>query len=172
MTGKSGKKPGKTGTGEARAMSDLLGQVMEPVMQRRSGMTVALLKAWGEIAGDEFRDTTKPERIDWPRRAHEEDPFEPATLVVACDNSSAVFFQHEQAVILDRVNLFFGFEAVRRIRIVQKPVHQVKPAKEKQARSLSGTEEAELASRVSDIDNQTLKQTMMKLGRAVLAQSR
>lgn len=156
----------------AKPVGDILGKVMEPVLARKSGMTVSLIKAWGELVGEEFRHCTKPERIDWPRRSNEDDPFEPATLIVACDNASALFFQHEQTAVLERINLFFGFEAVKRMKINQKPVHQTDADTSKPVKSISPADEAQLAEMLDEIDNQTLKNTMMKLGRGVMAQSR
>ncbi len=106
----------------AASLSQVLGNVLEPVVARRTGMRLELLASWKELVGQEFANTTRPEKIDWPRRAHEDDPFEPATLRVACEPSVALFFQHDLASVTERVNQFFGFEAIKRIRIVQKPV--------------------------------------------------
>ena len=53
---------------------------------------------------------------------HEDDPFEPAVLVIACEGVAALHLQHETGEIISRINAFFGFNAIGRIRIVQKPV--------------------------------------------------
>ena len=105
-----------------RSVSDILGTVLEPLIARRTGMRLDLLRIWPELVGPEFANTTRPEQIKWARRAHEADSFEPAMLVVACEPASALFFQHEQSEIIKRVNEFFGFEAVNRVKILQKPV--------------------------------------------------
>jgi len=97
---KNTKKRGKSFG--PRSVSEIVGKVLEPVIARRAGMTLDLINAWPEIVGEEFRETTRPEKINWPRRAHEDDPFKPAVLVVACENSAALFFQHEQPAILER----------------------------------------------------------------------
>ncbi len=156
------------GTFGAKSVSELIGGVLEPVLARRTGMTLDLLQAWPELAGEEFRNTTRPEKIDWPRRIQEEDPFEPATLVVACDGSVALFFQHEQAVILERVNVFFGFQAVRRIKIVQKSVTSTAKPPVHPEPALSQEEEVRLASMLDEIDDPELKKTLERLGRGVL----
>ena len=107
-----------------QSVADLLGKVLEPVLARRTGMRLDLMRAGPELAGPEFCDLSRPEKINWPRQVHEDDAFRPATLVVACEASAALFLQHSQKEILDRVNLFFGFDAISRIQIVQKPVAQ------------------------------------------------
>ena len=159
-----------TGGKHARSVAELVGNVLEPVIARRAGMTLDLLKTWPELAGPEFSKTTRPEKIDWPRRANEDDPFQPATLVVACENSAALFFQHEQAVILERVNLFFGFQAIKRIRILQKPINRAeKPAVTSGDAPLSRDEEIRLSALLDEIDDPELKDVLAKLGRGVIS---
>lgn len=154
-----------------RSVAEIVGKVLEPVMARRAGMTLDLIKAWPELVGEEFRETTRPEKINWPRRAHEDDPFKPAVLVIACENSAALFFQHEQPAILERVNVFFGFEAIGRITIVQKQVISKKPEKIKTTNAVSKEDEIRLASILDEIDDPALKERLEKLGRGIMGKS-
>jgi len=155
-----------------RSVAEIVGKVLEPVLARRAGMTLDLMRAWPEIVGTEFSQTTRPEKIDWPRRAHEDDPFKPAVLVVACENSAALFFQHEQATVLERVNLFFGFEAVERIRIVQKSVLQAKTQKARPKSLVSSEEEARLDAMLEAIDDPDLKHALVKLGKGIISKAK
>lgn len=158
---------------EPRRVSELVGKVLEPVMARRAGMTLDLINAWPELAGDEFRKTTRPEKIDWPKRARSGEPFEPAVLVIACDAASALFFQHAMAPVLERVNVFFGFEAIKRIRIVQKPVlDRMDIAPRKNPGELHRDEEARLAKIIDDVEDPELKAVLEKLGRGIIARNR
>lgn len=142
--------------------------MLEPVIARKTGMQLELLTAWKEIAGEEFANTTRPEKINWPRRSNEDDPFEPATLIVACEPSAALFFQHEMAPVLERINLFFGFQAVKRIKIVQKSVAKLPDVAVAPARELTEAEERELAKKIAEVENPKLQETLSKLGRGVM----
>lgn len=166
---KSTKKRGKSFG--PRSVAEIVGKVLEPVIARRAGMTLDLINAWPEIAGEEFAETTRPEKINWPRRAHENDPFKPAVLVVACENSAALFFQHEQPAILERINVFFGFEAIERITIAQKAVISVEKKKPKDVAPITSTDEKRLAAILDEIDDPVLKETLAKLGRGVLSKT-
>lgn len=149
-------------------MAELAGGVLEPVLARRAGMTVDLIAAWPEIAGHPHGEYTRPEKIVWPRKASDDDPFQPGMLVVACDGARAVLFQHELDQCLERVNTFFGFTAVARIRIVQKPV---RPHRTPRARSLPTLEpeaRARLDRIVGGIDDDGLRERLERLGRGVL----
>ena len=156
----------------AKSVTELLGKVLEPVLARRTGMRLDLVRAWSELAGHEFAKTTRPEKIEWPRRRNEDDPFEPATLIVACEPAAALFFQHEQSMVIDRVNLFFGFQAIKRIKIMQKPVLPIDGAGPVQPESkLARHDEAKLSQLIADIDDPELKETLKKLGSGVLKRS-
>jgi len=141
---------------------------MEPVLARRSGMTMDLLNAWSELAGDEYADFTRPEKINWPNRAHEDDPFKPGILIVACDGARALYFQHDLSRICARVNVFFGFTAIEKIKIVQKPVKPVSKHSKPEKRPLSSVQDTRLKSILSHIDEPELRDKLEKLGRGVM----
>src|SRR5918995_5909807 len=113
---------GKRPTGYPVPVSDLASEILDPVLRKRAGISVGLVQSWEEIAGPRLAQNTRPEKIQWPRRMHEDDPFEPAVLVIACEGVAALHLQHETGEIINRVNAFLGFRAVGRIKIVQKPV--------------------------------------------------
>lgn len=155
-----------------RSVGDVVGSLMEPVLARRTGMTLDLIRAWPEICGNDFATTTRPLKIDWPRRAHEDDPFEPASLIVACEPSVALFFQHEQAVLIERINLFFGFAAIKRVRIQQKPVADTSKPQKGKAAELSKEEAQRLQNLLAGIADPELRQKMEKLGRGIIIADR
>ncbi|MFZ2100565.1 MAG: DciA family protein, partial [Oricola sp.] len=98
----------------------LVSTVLDPVLAQRAGMTSALLSAWPQIVPTMLSETTRPHKINWPRRASEDDPFKPAVLIVAAEGMAALHLQHQTGEIIQRVNAFFGFQAVERLQIVQK----------------------------------------------------
>lgn len=149
-------------------LGDLMSRVLEDVVARRSGMTIDLISAWGEIAGPNYEGFTRAEKIHWPRQISDLDPFQSGTLVVACDPSKAIFFQHETSQILERLNLFFGFEAIGKIKIVQKPVTAPKRTIRKVPDSLGEAQEAKLSKMMSHIEDDELRKKLEKFGRAVL----
>ncbi|MEC9343565.1 MAG: DciA family protein [Pseudomonadota bacterium] len=170
-TGDRGSK-GRRRAAQARPVSEIAGKVLEPVIARRAGMNLDLVAAWADIVGPPHGDYTRPEKINWPRRAHEEDPFEPGTRVVACDGARAVLFQHEADQCVERVNAFFGFRAIARIRIVQKPVTR-RAAPARRGEPDPGPEaRARISAIVDRIEDEELRKRLEKLGRGVFATRR
>ena len=148
------------------ALSALIGRVLDPVSAKRGFATAELIAAWPEIVGTRYANTTQPEKIAWPNRGG---PAEDGgTLTVRVDPASAVYFQHEVGQIIERVNQFLGFGAVRRIRVVQLPLNRAAEEKHAAAAALTDAEEASLASTVAGIDDDGLREALKSLGRGVL----
>jgi hypothetical protein len=153
----------------ALPLSALLGRVLDPVSAKRGFANAELLAAWPEIVGPRYAHTTQPERIAW---AHGSAAAEDGgTLTVRAEASAALYFQHEVGQVLERVNAFLGFGAVRRIKIVQKPIERAAPRAQREPRPLNPVEERHLAQTVAGVDDDGLRAALERLGRGVLADS-
>lgn len=154
----------------AASVADLLIDVLKPAARKRGFASTDLFKNWPEIVGRAYAEVTQPERLSWPRRLEDggEEGFEPATLIVRCEGSRALLFQHEAPLILERINAMFGFPAVARIRIVQKPIYRPYVPRAPRLRPLSAAQEKHVAAITAEIDDPGLKEALVRLGRAVL----
>lgn len=158
---------GKTSGRNVRPVGDLATVILDPVLRKKAGISIGLVQSWEEIVGPRLAERTRPEKIAWPRRSGEDDPFEPATLVIACEGSAALYLQHETGEIIARVNAFLGFAAVARIRIEQKPVAR---AGERVLRRLAEPDAAQMARitrAVDGIEDEGLRASLERLGRSV-----
>lgn len=159
-----------------RQISEIANAMLDPVLARRAGIDTVLLGAWPEIAGESFADCTKPEAIKWPPRpAHalgEQTGFAPGVLTVACEGARAVFFMHALDEIRQRINAFFGFPAIGRIRVVQKPVEPIGPARRPPPATLAPDERRHLDAMLGAIEDPRLKRALERLGREVIARAR
>ncbi len=153
-------------------VSDLASAILDPVVRRRAGMSLALIQSWDEIVGESLGRLSRPEKIAWPRRSHEDDPFQPATLVVACEGIAALRLQHMTSEIVSRVNAFLGFAAIGKVRFVQKQVAPPEPPRRPQPRPLRPDESARVAGMVSGIEHEGLKAALERLGRSVIGSKR
>jgi hypothetical protein len=162
----------KRARGNAVAVGDLATKLLDPLLRKRAGMSIALLQSWDEIVGERLAAMSRPEKIAWPKRSHEDDPFEPATLIIACEGVAAMRVQHETGEIVARVNAFLGFGAIGRIRIVQKHLAQQDKPRRMPEKPLSANDSARLAGLVEGIEDDKLRASLERLGRAVMARRR
>jgi hypothetical protein len=158
--------------GNAVPVSDLTTAILDPVMRRRAGMSIALLQSWDEIVGEQLGRLSRPDKIAWPRRANEDDPFQPATLIVACEGAAAIRLQHMTSEIVQRVNAFLGFGAIAKVRLVQKQVAPAEKDRRPPLRPLKADEKTRVEGLVAGIDHDGLKAALERLGRNVLASRR
>jgi hypothetical protein len=103
----------KPGPISAKPLSVLLGQVFSDAYAKQGFATRELVTRWAEIAGSEVAAHSQPLKIQWPRPV-EGQQQEPATLVLRVEGPMALEIQHASDVILQRVNRFLGWNAVRR----------------------------------------------------------
>lgn len=155
---------------EGKPLADLIGKAMETACRKRGFATADLVACWPDIVGDKYAARTRPDSLNWPRPRGEstsEGAVEPATLVIATDGPTALFIQHEVPQIMERINMFFGWAAVGRIRIVQKPIQVERTKQRRQPRALTSEEEAALRGSLGHLENDKLRVALEKLGRAV-----
>ena len=152
-----------------RPLADPASGILDPVLRKRAGITIELLQSWEEVVGPDLGQQSRPLKLLWPRRAHEDDPFQPATLIIACQGFTAMRMSHETGEIISRVNAFLGFAAVGRIKIEQKPVAAT-AAKRRQLPPLDASTRARISHSVEDIEDESLRDALERLGQSIQAE--
>ncbi|AJY47582.1 DUF721 domain-containing protein [Martelella endophytica] len=157
----------------ASQIADVANGLVDPILARRAGITTSLLSAWEEIAGDAYADFSRPEKITWPKRPgdNEDGTFRPGTLTVACEGARVLFLTHAEGELIHRVNGFFGFSAIDRIRVVQKPVQPLSARRRAQP-VLSPAEKRALELRLEGIESEALRNAILRLGAGVMSEKR
>jgi hypothetical protein len=146
----------------AKPLAELVGGSIDPLVRKRGLARAELISWWPDIVGAPYARHTAPERIRWTRDGTA------ATLVVRCDPSLALQFQHEADRVRERLNAYFGYAAVGAVRIVQQrvgPAVKAEPKPRPPAEIPAGTRE-----RLEAFDA-PLKDSLSTLARAVLAKS-
>ncbi|KAB0679560.1 DUF721 domain-containing protein [Aureimonas leprariae] len=150
-------------------VGEAVSALLDPVLRRKAGMTIGLLDAWPEIVGARLEAVTRPEKLVWPPETGAKDArLRPAVLVVACESAAALRLQHESGEIVQRINVFFGYRAVDRLRILQKPVAVTRPSRKPSLRGLSEAEEEALKAMTERIEDPKLKAALLAYGESIL----
>jgi hypothetical protein len=164
MTGEIRNRPQ-----QPRAIADMIGKVLDPACAKRGLSSAALIAAWPQIVGRRYADCTQPERIIWPRRRGDED-VGGGTLVLRVDGGQAIYLQHELGQVIERINSYLGFNAVTRVKIVQTPLGRPCPAETAKEPALAPDQAAALDRRLDAIDSPSLRESLRRLGQAVLGE--
>ncbi len=165
------------GRNAAKPLADLVGKAMTPACRKRGFASVDILASWPDIVGERYGERVQPERLVWPRQPEEavladDAAPKPATLVVHTDGPTALMLSHEMPQIIERINAFYGWAAVGRIKIIQRPVAARPPSRRKNLRPLTGEEERKLEARLSGFEHDGLRKALKKLGSQVIAREK
>jgi hypothetical protein len=154
-------KPGRI---SAKPLSILLSDVFSDAYARQGFAARELVTRWAEIAGPELAVHCEPLKLQWPRPAEGQNE-EPATLVLRVEGPMALEIQHASNVILERVNRFFGWNAVGRLALRQGPLsRRQKPAP---ARGPDETKVEEVAKSLTSIEDEALRAALARLGASI-----
>ena len=147
-----------------RPLSDLLAPTLTGVLKSQGFASAEILSRWPDIVGAEVAASSEPMKINWPRVRDEETP-EPATLVLRVEGPAALEIQHLSAVILERVNRFFGWQAIGRIALRQAPLRRRSPTGRHPAADPAAA--ARIAETLPDITDEPLREALGRLGAAI-----
>lgn len=162
----------KTGSRQQGALADFVGRTLDPALRRRGFQTGDILAHWPQIIGQRLAEATQPEKLIWPRPVADADPaapVEPATIVIRVDGPVAIEVQHMAPQILERLNVYFGYGAIGKVRFVQAPVRAAAPAKPPKKTCPPDASKA-VERQVQDIADDELRQSLAALGRNIAAE--
>ena len=152
----------KPSRGYPRPLSDLLSATLTDVLKAQGFASAEILSRWADIAGAEIAAVSEPIRINWPHPVGDNDP-EPATLVLRVEGPAALEIQHQSALILERLNRFFGWAAVGRVALRQAPLSR----RERPAPAPVNRAEAERIASTIPVEDEGLRNALGRLGAAI-----
>jgi hypothetical protein len=149
---------------QPRPLAQLLGKMLNEAFAKQGFASTELVTRWPDIVGIEIAAHCEPEKIQWPR-TDDRQASEPGTLVLRVEGPTALEIQHLSNVILERVNRFFGWQAVGSVRLRQAPLRGLFTPK-----APSGPD-PEIAARITaglpEITDDNLRQALGRLGAAI-----
>ena len=133
-------------------------RIVGPIVAQHGGSVLARLKAdWPAIVGAELALTTWPEAF-----------ARGGTLRLRVAPTAAIAIQHRAPQVMERINLFFGRDAVARLALVQGPLPLPAPAMRAPPRPLARTEQTTLDRQLDGIADPELRAALGRLGRSII----
>jgi hypothetical protein len=161
MLERSMRKPGYI---SAKPLSLLLGGVFADAFAKQGFASRELVTRWAEIAGAEVAKFSEPLKIQWPRPV-EGQPEQPATLILRVEGPMALEIQHSSDAILQRVNRFFGWNAIGKIALRQAPLSR--PKVRKTIAPLDPAAVARVGQTLGSVEDEELREALARLGAAI-----
>lgn len=148
--------------GGMRALSAEIPAIARRAFARRGFYEATIVTEWPAIVGTALAGDTIPEKLSFPPGSRTG-----GNLTVRVNGAFATELQHLEPLVLERINRHFGYAAVARLSMVHGPVERRAPPPREEPEPVPKEEETRLATRLSDIGDESLREALMDLGRAV-----
>ena len=156
------KLPPKRG-GTARLVGQQVGGLTKRAYGRRGFSSGELIAEWARVVGDNLAALSSPERITYPRNKRSGGTLH---LRVA-SGAIAVELQHLEPVLLERINGYFGYNAVQGVRLTQAPLPDMPKQAKIEKQPLDPEKVAEITALLTDVDDDDLRRSLEELAHAI-----
>lgn len=151
--------------GPAKPIADLMPQIGRAAFRRFGFVQSSVVTRWPEIVGERHAQVCMPEAIRFPPGEKSEGILQLVVLP-----AHAPLIQHVIPEIMERVNRFFGYKAVSRVKLRQGAVKP--PAASPRAQDVSGPPSLkpipmELGDSLRDIGDPELRTVLESLARSL-----
>jgi hypothetical protein len=143
----------------ASNLGRIVAKVVKPVMRKRGFYDVDIISDWENIVGPEWAKQTSPHKLSFNAHTRRS-----GTLHILVAPGASVLIQHIEPMIIDRVNTYFGFEAVNRLKIIHGHVVAQQSAALKKPKIDIPLPEV-------DIEDPDLKLALQRFGQSLMKQS-
>jgi hypothetical protein len=149
-----------------RALGETVDAVAGPMLGRRGFAGSRVAAEWASIVGEALAARSLPERV-----ARTPGGQGGGTLHVRIASGAlAVELQHLEPQIVERINTYFGYQAVARLKLLHGPVPE-RRADHALAHILAPADEATIEGLAAGIEDPTLRQALRDLGKRLFART-
>ena len=140
-------------------------KVMRPLSKKYGGgsSALALGRIWPGIVGQRWSKISSPVRFTFGRNGR--------TLVISAPGSAAALIMAASGPIIDRLNTHLGPDHVKAIKLVQTKM-RTDGTTIRGKRGLRPSETLQLRESLDTVKNETLKESLEKLGRGVITKDK
>lgn len=146
----------------SKTLKSVVEPTLRPVLKQHGVAASKIIAEWQNIVGVELARYTLPVKLTFSKEKNSG-----GVLTVACEGAHALTLQHIQPIIIERIAGYFGYKAVARITIEQRPIAAA-PTKKITAKKhqkvdkslLDGVEDEELKAALSQLANSLAGDTL------------
>jgi hypothetical protein len=145
-----------------RGLGSALAKLTRPVYKRRGFARADVLARWSAIVGEALAATSCPEKLSFPSGSGAG-----ATLQVRVASGFALELQHLAPLVVERINTYYGYQAVARLKLVQGPLPRRTVTRQRAVRPLDPSDEATLARQIAGQPDAEVRAALQALGRSL-----
>lgn len=157
-------------TKDLQSLSQTLLPLAQNILGKNGFVETDIITNWAEIIGEQLAQYSFPQKIDFPKNKKNDGCLH----LTVPSGAFAVEIKHREKYILDKINTYFGYNAVSSLKIIQNNELCLDDYKTKQIKTKNlpqiSKEDSEFIKNISnEINNQNLKEILIKLGHSIYA---
>ena len=155
----------------SKNLSHSLDFVTKPIFKKRGFTENKILTDWNKIVGDSLGGSSVPKKLFFSRNKKSDGVL----YVEVYDSGMAMEMTYMEPIIIEKIASYFGYKAISKLKIIQKPGGGMKP-QEKKDLSLKATaavpdyKRRQLDDLIGGIDDEEMKVALSLLGTSVLSE--
>lgn len=160
---KAPEKPKRRYTLFPKPLGEEINRIVKPVYQQNGFSEHRLLTEWPKVVGADLARYSTPKKLVFPKGKREQ-----GTLHISVFPGRALELQHMLPVILERIAVYFGYNAVQKLVFTQDAM--ARPALKKKSKAIA-TEAPEVTQTVALCEDEALRAVLASLGTAINAKN-
>ena len=156
---------------KAIKISESISEISQKTISKFGKIEFTLHTKWDEMVGDHFVKFTEPNKINFIKnQKYENDDSYEGILTVNIIGGAALDFQHFSDKIIEKINSFFGYKAITKIKLNHVPHLQRLYEKKSSIKNIKLSESNKIIIKdtTSVIQNKSLERALNKLGKSIL----
>ncbi len=141
-----------------RSFKDILPSKVKSLINKKGQIYSETLDNWRYFVGNELFD------ISFPKSFKNENKLGSSCLTVMVKRGNEVDFEYSRNLIIEKINSFFGYEAVQNIKLIS---FEEKNEEFKQKETTIAVTKNKYKKQISDIKNEKIKESLIKLSQVI-----
>ena len=139
-----------------RSFKDILPSKVKKLINKKGQIYSEILDNWRYFVGNELFD------ISFPKSFKNENKLGSSCLTVMLKRGNEVDFEYSKSEIIQKINSFFGYDAVQNIKLVS---FEEKNKEFKENQSINDVTKNKYKKQIYDIKNEKIKSSLIELSK-------
>lgn len=140
----------------------LISNTITPICQQNGFVQARILLEWEYIISPQFAHFCTPLKVTFPLKQRNN-----GRLYVKASSSMATEIVYQEPTILNKINQYFGYQAISSIMVLQGPITKKAPLKKLVEKPLSEAVQSSLKSHVQGVEDDRLRAALLSLGMGI-----
>lgn len=146
-----------------RTIRSLVHRLTTPICQKNGFVTAGILLDWSKILGSAFQEFCVAERVSFPPNKRSM-----GTLYVRTPSHMATEISYLEPTILEKINEYYGYQAISRLIIRQGPLNKAVGSSVKNSPPLTSLKQAEIEDAIAGVEDKEIKNALRQLGEGIV----